>query len=369
MRRWRSSLSVAPLLEALAGVDVLVDAARRPEARERPSLELAAHVATVLAADGLGVPTLRLADRAPERGFLDRSLAALAGRHARTEPSEHLGEALAELARTGETLPEPPAPPPEWEYVPEGFARASDLRVKGWNVDAVVEANRAKWPGFVHAVESGRTLAVYHETVEGEEPPAEDPSAQTMLLAYAYVLALAAQGRERISVLDWGGGSGHYFVIGRAAVPGVELDYHVKDVPKLAALGRELCPEVTFHDDDACLERRYDLVLASGSLQYADDWAELLGRLGRAADRLLFVTRLPVAFRAPSFVVLQRAHAYGYDTEYLGWVVNRNELLERGRALELELQREFLLQASFSALGAPESPIGHRGFLFRPRRR
>jgi len=87
------------------------------------------------------------------------------------------------------------------------------------------------------------------------------------------------------------------------------------------------------------------------------------------AERLLFVTRLPVALRAPSFVVQQRAYAYGYDTEYLGWVVNRKELLERSQSLKLELQREFLLQASFSALGAPESPVGHRGFLFSPRRR
>ena len=126
---------------------------------------------------------------------------------------------------------------------------------------------------------------------------------------------------------------------------------------------------MTFHTDDACLERSYDLVFASSSLQYARDWADLLRRLGRATDGFLLVTRLPIALDAPSFVVLQRAYAYGYATEYLGWVVSRTELLSEAAANGLALERELLLDAWLSAAPAPEDPIGHRGFLFRPRPR
>ena len=46
--------------------------------------------------------------------------------------------------------PEPvaPEPEPEWEYVPEGWARtAGDPSVKGWDVAAVGAAYREKWPG------------------------------------------------------------------------------------------------------------------------------------------------------------------------------------------------------------------------------
>jgi hypothetical protein len=32
----------------------------------------------------------------------------------------------------------------------------------------------------------------------------------------------------------------------------------------------------------------------------------------------------------------------------------------------LRLEREFLLEASFPAPGAPESPVAHRGYLFAP---
>jgi hypothetical protein len=73
-----------------------------------------------------------------------------------------------------------------------------------------------------------------------------------------------------------------------------------------------------------------------------------------------YVARVPVALRAPSFVIVQRPYVHGYDTEYLGWVLNRDELL----AAAPPLAREFLLDARFSAAGAPEDPVDHRSFLF-----
>jgi putative methyltransferase (TIGR04325 family) len=181
-----------------------------------------------------------------------------------------------------------------------------------------------------------------------------------MLVTFAYVLAVAARGRERLSVLDWGGGFGHYHALARSVLPGLELDWHVKETPPVAARGCALNPEVTFHDDDSALDRRFDLVVASSSLQYAEDWRALLGRLAGAAEPYLYVARVPVALRAPSFVVIQRPYVHGYDTEYLGWVLNRDELL----AAAPPLAREFLLDARFSAAGAPEDPVDHRSFLF-----
>jgi putative methyltransferase (TIGR04325 family) len=274
----------------------------------------------------------------------------------------------AARARVRESAPVEPAEPPEWEYVPEGWARATAPEVKGWNIDAIVEAYRAKWPSYLRALEGSAPLGVYHEVVEGGTVGSRDHSAHNMLVSFAYVLALTAHGKERVSLLDWGGGIGHYYVLARAVLPEVEIDYACKDVPKLTAHGRELFPEAEFYEDEACLERRYDLVLASGSLQYSEDWADGLARLGAATAGYLYVTRLPVAQRAASFVVLQRAYAYGYDTEYVGWVVNRGELLRAAEAAGLELVREFLLDARFSAEGAPETPVEHGGFLFRPAR-
>ena len=253
---------------------------------------------------------------------------------------------------------------PEFEVLPEGWAAAPG----GWDGGAVADAYVAKWPEWVAALEGSGPLGVYHEARVGESIVREDLAAHNMLLSFAYVLARAAAGRDRISVLDWGGGLGHYAVLARAVLPATSFEWHCREVPSIAAAGAEANPDVTFHSDDACLNGSYDLVLASGSLQYEEDWATLLERLGAATTGLLLTTRLPVALESPSFVVLQRAGAYGYETEYAGWVLSRDALLAAAEAAGLVLDRELLLDAWMSPAGAPESPIGHRGFLFRPSR-
>jgi putative methyltransferase (TIGR04325 family) len=261
--------------------------------------------------------------------------------------------------------PEPRGEPPEWEYVREGWARAAG----DWNVEAIARVYREKWPSFLKAVAGPGPLGVNHEVPLGRPVPRDDRDAQQMVLVFGYALALAARGRERISLLDWGGGPGHYAVLAQALLPEVELEYHSRDLPALVALGRELLPRSSFHDDDSCLDRRYDLVVASSSLQYFEDWPATLTGLARATGGYLLVTRAPVALHAPSFVVLQRAHVYGYETEYLGWVLNRDDLVEQARVAWLALRREFVLPAWLSAAGAPEDPVEHRGFLFGRKRR
>jgi putative methyltransferase (TIGR04325 family) len=256
-----------------------------------------------------------------------------------------------------------PEPPPEWEYVPEGWQR----QVGGWSVDTVADAYAAKWPSYVEALDGPGPLGLNHEVRAGEPVDRLNHESHNTIVSFAYVLALAARNRNELSILDWGGGLAHYEPLSRTLVPDVELAYHCKEVEPIAARGRELSPHIQFHTDDSCLDRRYDLVLASSSLHYVEDWPSLLAKLAGATGDYLFVTRLPVALDSDSFVVLQRAHAYGYDTEYLGWVVNRAELVRRAVDADLELVREFLLSAWFSASGAPEDPVEHRGYLFRRR--
>ena len=249
---------------------------------------------------------------------------------------------------------------PEWEYVPEGWARAAG----GWDVDAIARVYAEKWPSFLAATSGPGLLGVNHETPLGRELRRDDLDAQQMVLAYGYALALAARGRQRVSVLDWGGGPGHYAVLARALLPGAELDYHSRDLPALVALGRRVSPRDSFHGDDECLARTYDLVVASSSIHYVERWQETLQALAGAVHGYLYLARVPVAQHSPSFVVLQRAQAYGYETEYLGWVLEAAEVLAEAQRAGLELVREIKLPAWFSAAGAPEDPVEHRAYLF-----
>jgi putative methyltransferase (TIGR04325 family) len=247
----------------------------------------------------------------------------------------------------------------EWEFVPEGWERST----RGWDAPSIVSAYRRRWPEFAEAVAGTEPLGVAHEVPEGRHVVNHDPGWHNVVMTFGYVLSRAARGTT-MSLLDWGGGPGHYALLARALLPEVDVDYHSRDLASLAALGRELLPWGTFHADDRCFDRTYELVLASESLQYARDLPGKLVQLGSSAAPWLFVAPLPIARESPSFVVLQRPDSYGYDTEYLGWVVNRDELLRAASDAGLTLEREFLAPGIIDAPGAPEP--GHlHSFLFR----
>lgn len=250
----------------------------------------------------------------------------------------------------------------EWEYVPEGWRAAqTNPRIKGWDVDSVLEVYKANWPGFVRSLEGAAPLAV---SPEWPSPERTDPVFHNIIMSYAYALATAARLRKSISMLDWGGGIGHYYLISQALMPDLEIDYHCKDVRVLAEHGRGLFPRAHFYTDDTCLARQYDFVFAGTSLHYSEDWAATLEGLLRATKGHAYITQLPVVQDSPSFVMLQRPYSYGYDTEYLGWCLNRREFLERAEGFGARLVREFVIGYRLSVHGAPEG-CEYRGFLFR----
>jgi putative methyltransferase (TIGR04325 family) len=255
-----------------------------------------------------------------------------------------------------------PTPPggPEWEYRSEGAA-AWD-RFPGWDHPSVAEAQREKWPAFRAALVEPLPLAVAHE---GREISSRDYAVHNTLMTFGYVLARAARGRQRFSMLDWGGGSGHYGAVARALLPEVSVDYSCRDFPPLSALGREVLPEATFFDSDVpALARRYDLVYASSAAHYSRDFHELLGRLCQASNEWLMVTRIPVIEAHDDFVVLQRPWVHGYRTEYVGWFVNRRRMIATVEAAGFRLVREFLVDERPFVPGAPEQ-CHYGGFLFR----
>src|SRR5262249_52179553 len=98
---------------------------------------------------------------------------------------------------------------PEWEYVPQGW-RTKDPRIKGWNVGSILETHKAKWPEFERSVQGIGPLGLARA---GSIPSNQDYAAHNSMMAYAYAIARAARKKDRISLLDWGGGIGHYYLI------------------------------------------------------------------------------------------------------------------------------------------------------------
>ena len=122
---------------------------------------------------------------------------------------------------------------PEWEHLPEGWRTDTT----GWDDGTVADAYLAKWPEWVEALHGAAPLGINHEARANEPIGRDDLAAHNMLLSFAYVVARAAHDRTSLSVLDWGGGLGHYALVAQAALPGVELDWHCREVPSVARAG------------------------------------------------------------------------------------------------------------------------------------
>ncbi|MCO5135851.1 MAG: hypothetical protein M9908_16230 [Phyllobacteriaceae bacterium] len=233
------------------------------------------------------------------------------------------------------------------EYSPRGWDESLIAgAAPGWNAESVVEATRAENAESFRLLQKGGPLGTGHQ--------------HNLHVSFAYVLARAAHCKTSLSVLDWGSGLGYYCYVAKAALPEIAIDYHCKETAVLAAAGRQAVPEASWYSDEACLSRKYDVVMLSGSLQYAQDWEGQLRRIAGAASDWLNLTRLPVVERAQTFAAVQRV----YGSVMLHWQFNRASVLDFVESLGFVIEREFEIGDRPYVKGAPEQ-CELRGWLFR----
>ncbi len=249
----------------------------------------------------------------------------------------------------------------DWVYVPEGW-HAQHAEMKSWTDPAVANAVETHWPTLNQNLQGPGPLGVSHFPWSVTRT---HPGYHNAMMSYGYVLALAARKREKISVLDWGGGAGHYNLYSQVLLPEVEIEYHCYDVPSLCEVGKKLQPDARFYHDTAELAgKQFSLVVSSSSLHYFEDWRAVLRQMAAATGDYLYLARLQVVKRSPSFVVEQRPYRDGYYTQCLSWFLNRDEILSCVEESGLKLVREFVYLEQWDVRGAPEKQEG-RGFLFR----
>ena len=241
---------------------------------------------------------------------------------------------------------------PTLEYLPGGWEVAQTIDLGGWDNQSIVEAERAKWKAFKNNLREPGPLGFSHE--HADPTATRNVSFHNIHLTYAYVLALAGRNKTELSVLDWGGGLGHYYELGKAMVPGLNLRFDCREVPLICEAGRELCPDVRFFEDDSCLANRYDLVMVNGSLGYFPNWKELLGKLAQSVKQYFFLTRILTVKQVPSFLTLQHTTVYDYNSDMVMQVFNETELMDLITETGLRLVREFVVGDGPTISGAPE---------------
>ena len=249
----------------------------------------------------------------------------------------------------------------EWEYLPGGW-QADKAKGEGWNDDSIATAQEAHWPVLVENLQGPGPLGTSHFL---HSTTRDDRGDHNAMMSFGYVLARASHKKDGVSILDWGGSLGHYYLYSRALLPEVRTDYHSFDVPGLCRAGRRQLPDAHFYENSEDVpDRRFDLVVSSSSLHYFEDWREVAQRLATATGEFLYIARQQTVLRGPSYVVVQRPYHSGYHAEYLSWFISRDELVDFFEETGLELVREFVYAEEWLVRGAPEQGES-RGFLFR----
>lgn len=238
--------------------------------------------------------------------------------------------------------------PPLLKYAPDGWNTVLDAGAVGWNSARFIAEEKSKWEDYCRLVKAPGPLGFSHE--ETVLKSGSNVSFHNVHITYGYVLALASRHKSTLSVLDYGGGLGHYFQLGRSLLPDLELKFYCKEMPAVAEAGKLLNPEVGWFADDRCLDKTYDLVMISSSLQYIEEWREQLRAMAAAAGEYLFLMRIPFVEQADSFVAVQDA----YGTKMLHWQFNKSQLLGHVEILGFKLVREFIVGDRPYIKNAPE---------------
>lgn len=249
----------------------------------------------------------------------------------------------------------------EWAFNSEGWGEEDDT-IGGWErADAIAGVMEKNWTPFVESIQAPNSLLRSNEAVADS---GEDIGFHNTVMTFGYVVSRTLCKSSEISILDWGGGVGHYFLIGKSLFPESKMAYTCVDTPVMCQLGKHRLPSVRFLPNlDNIADERYDLVMASSSLHYVQDWREVFRGLAKMSCHYVYITRTPFVKKHPSFVVVQRPYQYGYETEYKGWCINTSEFLRIAKDLGLILEREFLVAECIDFSGIPEK-AEYRGFLF-----
>ena len=236
-----------------------------------------------------------------------------------------------------------------FDYAPDGWATrlpATDNSHNFWTTLALRE--RASCEALIATVQSSGPDAALNADLKDA--------------LYAYVVALTAAGKPKVSILDYGGHLGERYWVAKALVPDVILEFHCKELTPVADEGRKLSPAVSWHTDDDCLSHRYDLVLFSGSLQYLPEWQHTLRRAAQSALQYLFLLDVPTVRNVPTFVVTQRCEGI----TSLQQLLNCAEIIATVEDAGWHLMREFDMGTHPPVEKAPEQPH-FAGLLFQRR--
>jgi putative methyltransferase (TIGR04325 family) len=251
-----------------------------------------------------------------------------------------------------------------WEYVKEGFDYP--LKSNGWDLMQIAELQKQKWPNYCQRIKSTLPLGINHES---DKADGNDPFTHNLMVSFAYVLAMAAHQKKNMNFLDWGGGIGHYGFLAKEVLKSLDLqlNYYCYDFEVFGKSGKELNQDFNFFSNKIeYQDLNFDLAMASSSIWYEKNWKDGVDQLCSYNSKYLYITRMIFISVCESYVAIQRPKSIGYKTEYLFWIINKNEFIEYLKSKGHDLIREFDFGETIPIFKAPEQGK-ISGYLFLKR--
>ena len=142
------------------------------------------------------------------------------------------------------------------------------------------------------------------------------------VLQSATAVAIAAEGRDRIRVIEFGGACGICYYQLKRLFPQLCFDWRVVETTEMAAAGTRshASEELSFHSElEAALRGmdEVDLVHSSSTLGFLENSHETLAELLHVNSRYLLISRVCLVEGAEDFIVLHRPplSINGYGSE------------------------------------------------------
>ena len=144
------------------------------------------------------------------------------------------------------------------------------------------------------------------------------------------VVALVGDDKERISILDYGGGMGTSYLNCLSAMRGsnvTKIDHHIVDLEDTIEYGIKLYPKdmgIHFHRDIPVALKNVDIVYIGSTLQYINDYQALIQRLAKLTPKYILLTDYFTS-EAETFATAQ-VNMKGRRMAY--WIFNLSEIVE-----------------------------------------
>ena len=160
----------------------------------------------------------------------------------------------------------------------------------------------------------------WHSAVAQALPLPPTPERGTQLAAL-----IAGMGSSRCSVLDIGGGGATTLLQVRASLPEVSLAWTVVEREAVCSAASRVVREPGLQFTSIIpTESSADIVYMGSSLQYFDNWQDILQSAAHAATRFVLLEDVP-AVSCASFAAAQRYYSGSIPT----WFISHDELMSQ----------------------------------------